>query len=406
MKKWLILLAVLSHQCMAQSIDSVSFPNKYYFIDFLNPSPKVFVLDTADIGYSTVQYHSFSTNGQMIKTTHNQSFTDYLNVKFDLTKFSHEGNFIKENLKLYDVNTYLLFSNKKQSYNAQAMLTYQKITMDENGGLSNTASINTEDPLLNAVNLTTAQNFSKNRYHSFNQHYELSDQITIQNSLSVLKRHKTYTDNSPNSGFYQNVFLDSTQTNDSIKYNYFDYSLGLQYNNLSLSHILTRRQLSFYTSDSTDIDNGLAISSELLKTKLKVRLSYYQSGQYRVDIDKVFGKYKQHRLLLLAARQRVPINYNNYISNHFRFQTNYEGQNTQSISYTFKSKSVVRLKSKLKHYTNYLYFDKFSQLRQYSSSIFYTTNELSLYWVLGNLKAPIAYIINGLINPQYYVSPT
>ena len=187
MKKWLILLAVLSHQCMAQSIDSVSFPNKYYFIDFLNPSPKVFVLDTADIGYSTVQYHSFSTNGQMIKATHNQSFTDYLNVKFDLTKFSHEGNFIKENLKLYDVNTYLLFSNKKQSYNAQAMLTYQKITMDENGGLSNTASINTEDPLLNAVNLTTAQNFSKNRYHSFNQHYELSDQITIQNSLSVLK---------------------------------------------------------------------------------------------------------------------------------------------------------------------------------------------------------------------------
>ena len=386
MKKWYFLLILISHQCLAQSIDSVSFPNKYYFIGFLNPSPKEFDIDTADIGYSTLQYHSFSTNGQMIKATHNQSFTDFLDFKLDLTKFSHEGNFIREYLKLYDVNTYLSFSNKEQSYNAKLMLTYQKITMDENGGLSNTTSINMDDPLLNPVKLATAQNVSKNRYHSFSHQYRLSEQISIFNSLSLLKRHKTYTDSSPNSGFYQNVFLDSTQTNDSIKYNYFSSRLGLKYKHFSLSHLLNRRQMSYYISDSTDTDNGLAVSYNPSNTEFNLSLSYYQSGQYCVDIEKVFGKYKQHRLLLLAARQSVPINYNNYISNHFRFQTNYEGQNTQSVSYTFKSTSLVRLKSRLKHYTNYLYFDKFSQLRQYSSSIFYTTNELSLHWVLGNFK--------------------
>ena len=385
MNKWLFLFVVFSHQCMAQSIDSVSFPNKYYFIGFLNPSPKVFELDTADIGYSTVQYHSFSTNGQMIKATHNQSFTDFLDVKLDITKFSQEGIFLRENLKLYDLNSLFLFTNKKKNYSAKAMLTYQKIRMDENGGLSSNASINIDEPKLNLVNLSFAQNLSKNRYHSFSQTFSINDKYSLVNSISILKRQKTYTDNFPAVGFYQHVFLDSTQTNDSISNEFLNGVVGFKFNHFTVSYLLFRRYFSNNHIDTADIDNGMSIKYESDNQNSTVDFKFYQSGEYNLKLDKAFGNKHNHHFLIVANRQRAPIFYNTYISNHYQFQNNFEFQSAHSFTYKYKS-PYVTLTSLLKHHTNYLFLDESSQAKQFSTSILHISNELTTNWKLANFK--------------------
>ena len=81
--------------------------------------------------------------------------------------------------------------------------------MDENGGISNYTNYNFDDPLLYQVNLLSAQNNLKNRNHLLIQNFKLNNKLSIINELSFLSKRRNYVDELPNSGFYQNIYLDS-----------------------------------------------------------------------------------------------------------------------------------------------------------------------------------------------------
>jgi hypothetical protein len=99
----------------AQHIDWDRVPHKSSFTSMLQSIDNNYTLDTTNTGYSTLQYHSFSSKGQFIKVNHQQYFTDYLLFDLDFDKFSHEGIFNRENLKLHNVHTKLFFNNKKKN---------------------------------------------------------------------------------------------------------------------------------------------------------------------------------------------------------------------------------------------------------------------------------------------------
>ena len=86
-----------------------------YFIDFLNSSENSFSLDSTKFGSTELQYQSFSTKGQMIDIEHTQKLTDYLSYDLDIRKFSQEGVFSREALKLYDVKSNVSFHNMKST---------------------------------------------------------------------------------------------------------------------------------------------------------------------------------------------------------------------------------------------------------------------------------------------------
>ena len=127
MKKWLLLYLLLPFVAFTQQMDIDLVPYKSSFSHFFQPQEQSYSLDTLDTGYSTLQYHSFSSNGQFIKVNHQQFVTDYILFNINFDKFSQEGVFNRENLKLYNVSTNLLFNNKSQTIYAQLSLLYQKI---------------------------------------------------------------------------------------------------------------------------------------------------------------------------------------------------------------------------------------------------------------------------------------
>lgn len=353
-------------------------PYKSSFSHFFQPQEQSYSFDTLDTDYSTLQYHSFSSKGQFIKVNHQQFVTDYILFNINFDKFSQEGIFNRENLKLNNVSTNLLFNNKSQTYRAQLFLGYQKISMDENGGLLNYATTNFNDPLLYQVNLLNAQNEAKNRNHKLVQKLKLTDKWSIINKFSILSHRKLYSDQFPNTGFYQNIYLDSTLTYDSLSTITLTNSFGITYNDFTLSQLIHHRHDHINSIDSLDYDYGLSLSYYNYKKGLRFNSELYQSDDFNLLLKKEFNlKLSNHIIYLDYDWSRVPILINSYSSNHFRFNNNFNNTKTAKATYIVKHKNYS-FKSSLTYYKDYVYLDRNSQYQQYRNAIINWQNKWSL----------------------------
>tara|TARA_B100001057_G_C22801302_1_gene931613 strand:- start:154 stop:1719 length:1566 start_codon:yes stop_codon:yes gene_type:complete len=376
MKKWLFLYLLLPFVAFTQQMNMDLLPYKSCFSHFFQPQEKSYSLDFLNTGYSTLQYHSFSSKGQFIKVNHQQFVTDYLLFNINFDKFSQEGIFNRENLKLHNVSSNLLFNNKRQTYRAQLSLGYQKISTDENGGLLNYVTINFDDPLLYQVNLLNAQNEAKNRNHKLVQNFKLTDKWSVVNKFSILSNRRMYTDQSPNSGFYQDIIIDSTQTYDSLSTIAMTNSFGITFNNFTLSKLIHNRHAHINIIDSTDYDFGLSVNYYHDKKAFTFNSELYQSNDLYLSLKKQFNlKLSNHILSLDYDKSRVPILINSYSSNHFRFDNDFNNIKTSKSTYVIKHKNYSFISS-LTYYYDYVYLDENSHYQQYHNDIINWYNKL------------------------------
>ena len=312
MKKWLLLYLILPFVAFTQQMDMDLVPYKSSFSHFFQSQEQSYSFDTLDTDYSTLQYHSFSSKGQFIKVNHQQFVTDYILFNINFDKFSQEGVFNRENLKLHNVSANLLFNNKSRTYSAQLSLGYQKISMDENGGLLNYATTNFDDPLLYQVNLLNAQNEAKNRNHKLIQKFKLNDKWSIINKFSILSHRKMYSDQLSNTGFYQNLYLDSTLTYDSLSTIVLNNSFGITYNNFSLSQLIHYRHAHINTIDSSNYDYGFSLNYHNDKKTLQFNSKIYQSDDFNLSLKKDYNiKLSKH--ILCFDFDRNSTNFNQFL---------------------------------------------------------------------------------------------
>ena len=361
-------------------MDWDKFPHKSVLSQLLHPIEDSHTTDTADIGFSTLQYHSFSSKGQFIKVNHQQYLTDYLRFDLDFDKFSHEGIFNRENLKLHNVHTNLLFNNKKNTYQAHLSLGYHKIKMDENGGISNYTFALFDDPLLNPINLVTAENEAKNRNHSFAQEFKLTDNWSLSNEIAIVSNRRMYTDQAPNSGFYTNIYLDSIQTYDSLSTQVLSQRFALSYKNVTISQLLHHRKAFIHTVDSSDTDWGIGLDYENINYALHLKSECYQSNHYFITVSKRFlgERFSQH-IAMAFDRQRVPIFSNTFSSNHYRFDTDFTPTSQVAATYVLKHKNWS-VGSQINRYTDYIYLDQNAHFQQFSPSFLHWKNSLNFKW--------------------------
>ena len=378
MKRLLLLFLLLPFIAFTQQMDLELVPYKSSFTHFFQLQEQTYSIDTLDTGYSTLQYHSFSSKGQFIKVKHQQFVTDYILFNINFDKFSQEGIFNRENLKLHNVNTNLLFKNKNQTYRVKLSLGYHKISKDENGGLINYTTTNFDDPLLYQVNLLNAQNEAKNRNHKLVQKLKLTDKWSIINKFSILSHRKLYSDQLPNSGFYQNIYLDSILTYDSLSTIAFNNSFGITYNDFTLSQLIYSRYAHINTIDSLDYDYGLSLNYHNNKKGFRFNSKFFLTKDLNLSLKKEFNlKSLNHTLSLDYDRSRVPILINSYSSNHFRFNNDFENIKTVKANYDIKHNNYS-FKSSLIHYSNYIYLDGSSHYQQYQNALINWYNKLAV----------------------------
>ena len=178
-----------------------------------------------------------------------------------------------------------------------------------------------------------------------------------------------YSDQLPNAGFYQNIYLDSTLTYDSLSTIALTNSFGITYNDFTLSQLIHSRHAHINTIDSLDYDYGLSLNYYNDKKGLRFNSELYQSDDLNLSLEKEFNlKLSNHTLSLDYDRSRVPILINSYSSNHFRFNNDFNNIKTAKATYVVKHKNYS-FKSSLTHYLDYVYLDGNSHYQQYQNAI-------------------------------------
>ena len=98
-----------------------------------------------------------------------------------------------------------------------------------------------------------------------------------------------YSDQLPNAGFYQNIYLDSTLTYDSLSTFALTNSFGVTYNDFTLSQLIHHRHAHVNTIDSLDYDYGLSLNYYNDKKGLRFNSELYQSDDLNLSLKKEFN---------------------------------------------------------------------------------------------------------------------
>ncbi|MEA3479041.1 MAG: putative porin, partial [Bacteroidota bacterium] len=151
---------------------------------------------------------------------------------------------------------YAQYYTKNRRYGVLANYIHNKVYVEENGGITN--DITFEENLesnreVYAVNLYSAENQTKDNSFFINQYFNISRHPSkssgpnlgrLTYSFHQFKQTQKYLDGDPAGGFYENIYLDSTNTLDSVYY--YKIENQLTWSSLSYDDTLLQRPLYVY----------------------------------------------------------------------------------------------------------------------------------------------------------------
>ncbi|HPR56874.1 MAG TPA: hypothetical protein PK915_00715 [Bacteroidales bacterium] len=331
---------------------------------------------------------------------HINSLGTYQRQKSNNRRVVFKAQFFSENLR------YGLIANYHNS----------KVVVQENGGIvyDSVYEQNLEpDRSIIAVRLNSAQNVIRKSGIYLQQYYQLSGRKTesksdtaslsaeriklrfgrLSHSLDYDRNSFTYTDPSPISGYYSNIWIDSTATFDSVYFekleNIFSWSNADYPDRYKPQTLLLmfglKHQLS-KVKDSADSDsfNHLLPFGELCFNPhplltVEGKASFVLSDDaYRGDFNlsglaqlKILRKHPFQTTLnfaLQSENQSAPYFYQHYYSNHFIWDNDFDKTVTNKLS-VFITQDRMKLGADVYTISNYLFIDTDTMPAQAGSSV-------------------------------------
>lgn len=203
----------------------------------------------------------YSTGGgrqqqeQVLKFLHTQNINPLFNAGLKLDLYSSDGQYSYQ--KGSDISFLFFTSYQGNQYSIFGHAGMNTIKMDENGGIQNDSDLEgqlAQDVPTNLDAFNTASTLMKNKNVFFTQYFTIgkfqSGKDRDSSGIAVVgdqegkhwaklvhvfqysTNHKIYSDLDPNSGFYRNIYIDSTNTSDSVYFRtlYNSLALNLQSN--------------------------------------------------------------------------------------------------------------------------------------------------------------------------------
>ncbi len=280
--------------------------------------------------------------------------------------------------------------NKRYGYDVEYI--YNKMQFGENGGLVDESyydSSQYERQVL-PVNLTDATNLTKSNYFKFNQHLNIGKAATdstehnfrgkIYLNTSFQKKARLYTDNSWDSLYYKNSFLDSLASYDSLastdfsmdfgvsnfypeKHQYFTFNFGLKYD---YKMYYNGEKEFFFNYASPHADVIFDFYKFILEggAKYQIKIANQQTFDIGANDLNVYGrlKFPLTKDFNLDAGLRMDFEspdvrtYNIY-SNHYMWDNNFNKQKHIEINSHLDIKGY-QLEGAIHTLSDFVYFDE------------------------------------------------
>ena len=350
------------------------------FISFLQFDELEFV-EKDTLVESTLRYTNFSGNGQYFDLHHQQILNDFFEIFMTTQKFSQEGFFNQSEAKMYDVDWGVYFKNKSSTYKFNSIFNYQKVEKEESGGLISYEANLYNDPLLYPVYLINAQSFVKKRKFKINHSYDFNQNLKLFHSWQRNKGYRLFNDDELNFNFYEQFFIDSSQTNDSLYQAYSKHYLGLKHNSFSLNYVaLQEKHVTSYI-DTNRFFHGIQLLYN--KQNINFQFDYLQEKQHHFCL-----KYEGNRLeASLESKNISPSLFQvHYHSNHFSWNYDWNHVLEQKLKtiYNFKGFDFLLNITRIQ---NYLYLDESISWQQANENIYLLKTTTAKKWNWKSLNA-------------------
>ena len=288
------------------------------------------------------------------------------------------------------------FRSRNNKYFAFADYFYNRLVFQQNGGIKYDTAF-TENSIghdVMEVNLKEAESkmkesgfyirqffspgFTKNKKDTINENDQYKSFGRFSYSFLVKNQMAQYKDKSPLSGFYQHIYLDSTNTNDSVYFHFLENCLewsNTKYNidsgkvqkflfSFSVKH--KYQQIFNYSIDTTFNSLIPEVSLDINFSPIIINFNgFYINGGYQ---NKDFSgtaavKYSLNKNLNHSLdfeynffKQKPVWTDQHYISNHFIWDNDFDQINVNKVSfrYQYKRNSIKVIYSNIK---NFVYYD-------------------------------------------------
>lgn len=361
--------------------------------------------------YTDLFYVAGTKKEQLFRMTFSYNLRKNWNITADLFRTRSVGTYLRQNTNDNSLALSTNYRSNNNRYWLLAAITYNSYKNAENGGITNDSIFQghgTIDTRLLTVNLASAKRntgdgaiFLK-QILNFGRRSESAD-TALNNRIipsyrlilnsSIDGNYMKYEDDNPQSGFYSNIYNDSTKTADSTFYYKVENELSWKrIDNLKHRGVLDllgfglsvkHQFVDFWEKGIDTVFNNLGGGAELYNTYSKNSFWWHLSGNYIID---GYNKNDYNGSLIITKQSKDSMNklslhlesllrrpdfiYNFYSSNHFAWINNFEKtqKNTAEIFFLMK-RYKLQAKASYSVYTNVLYFDNYAIPRIYKGII-------------------------------------
>lgn len=353
------------------------FLSSYFYNSSIMPYYKL------KVPYSEINYVMGSKKENYLNFTLGNQISQGLYFGLDVNVESGLGTFINQQTKNQHYRAVVISSSRDGHYHLKANYIHNKMKWGENGGLVNDAYYEDTtrlDRRILSVNLQNASNNMNSNYLSFNQSYLFNDSTHNRGGfvldIEYLKNYRIYSDYYDVSNYYQNSFIDSTQSFDSTNskrlsgffgWNRKADSLGLSYK------VGVQNTYNEYFNGKEFFAFNYLIPTVYLKYET-ANFLFNASGKYHILQSTNSFSYNNNRIEIAADLTRemgksvilkVEGNYFSgetefmnlrYYSNHFMWKNDFSKQNNYYLNAIVDIKGY-QISAKYLNINNYVYYN-------------------------------------------------
>lgn len=406
-------------------------PGSYYRKNNYQPyffSPHTIKFFNTRTPFSDLFYLTGSKREQVFNMTFSYNLRKNWNISVDFFRIRSEGFYRRQNTNNNCIAISSNYRSLNDRYRLLTALIYNSAESAENGGVSDDSvfeSGSNASQNLFDISLETASNSTKNRIAFLKQYFNLGKPSADTSKKHIIPASRfvltssyednlmTYEDQDPLSGFYSNIYYDSTKTYDSTFYRKISNELAWQRLDnkkhrgiidmigigLSAKHQYVELLQREVDTAFNNVHAGAQFYNTYSNNKLwwKISAEYILSGYNQNDYyaSAIVKKNIIDSLNVITLRgsirqQRPDLIYDRYSSNHFKWDNEMLASQQMHADLSFAMlKYDMELNAGITNYTNIPYFDNYAIARQYKGSVAVITarlrKDISLFnWHLNN----------------------